>query len=381
VEGAAGVLVAPDELGDIEAIEILNEELSVCSRTRRSYNLCQRRMQGEMPTMKAVFIDDYGAVENLRYGDAPTPKPRPTEVLVKIEYAGLRWGDVMARNGLPSRERPTPFIGGQEAAGVIEAVGSEVRDWKPGMRVMAHGAGFAEYVAVHPARLQIVPDQVPLEQMLAYPVNMRTAYYMVYVWAKVQEGDRVLLHGAAGGVGLIALQILKRKFKNVSVVAIAGTDEKLKLLKEQGADYVINRKTQNYVDEVLKIWGPKATGFQGGGRQAGGVDVCFNGVSGDTLSTDWQVIRKRGRWVIYGYAAGRGQLDTSKFGYDGITVMPFSSIAWMGTPEHAAATAFIDEWLKTQKLIKPEIHPLKDMMEVQRAFEQGGTTGKVVFKV
>jgi NADPH2:quinone reductase len=333
--------------------------------------------------MRAVFIDDYGGTENLRVGDAPMPEPGPKEVLVKVAYAGLRWGDVMQRNGLPSRARPTPFIGGQEAVGVIEAVGDEVRHWRPGMRVMAtpSGGAFAEYVAVHPALLQPVPDETPLEVMLAYPVNMRTAYYMIYVWAKVQEGERVLLHAAAGGVGLLALQILKRKFENVQVVAIASTDEKLRRLKTEGADFVINRKTQNYVDEVLKIWGPKASGFATGGRQEGGVDVAFNGVSGETLGTDWQVIRKRGRWVIYGYSAGRGQLDTSKFGYDGITVMPFSSIAWTGTPEHAAATAFTADWLKTQPLIAPEVHRLEDMREVQTAFEQGGTTGKVVLKV
>jgi NADPH2:quinone reductase len=333
--------------------------------------------------MKAVFIDDYGAVENLRVGEAPKPAPAANEVLVKIDYVGLRWGDVMQRNGLPSRARQTPFIGGQEAVGVIEAVGPEVRHWRPGMRVMAtpSGGAFAEYVAVHPALLQPVPDNVPLEVMLAYPVNMRTAYYMVYVWAKVREGERVLLHAAAGGVGLIALQILKRRFKSVEVVAIAGTDEKLALLRAEGADHVINRKTQNYVDEVLKIWGPKASGFATGGRQEGGVDVAFNGVSGETLGLDWQVIRKRGRWVIYGYSAGRGQLDTSQFGYDGITVMPFSSIAWTGTPEHGEATAFTQEWLRTEKLIQPEIHALDDMREVQRAFETGGTTGKVVLKV
>ncbi|MDD9947423.1 MAG: zinc-binding alcohol dehydrogenase family protein [Myxococcales bacterium] len=333
--------------------------------------------------MKAVFIDDYGSADNLRYGEAPKPDLKPNEVLVKVDYAGLRWGDVMQRNGFPSRARPTPFIGGQEATGVIERVGSEVRNWQEGMRVMATptGGAFAEYVAVHPSRLQRVPDSVPLEQMLAYPVNMRTAYYMVYPWAKVQEGDRVLLHAAAGGVGLLALQILKRKFKDVPVVAIASTQEKLDLLKAEGADHVINRKTQNYVDEVLKIWGPKAQGFQAGGLQQGGVDVSFNGVSGDTLGTDWQVIRKRGRWVIYGFSAGRGLLDTSKFGYDGITVMPFSSIAWFGTPEYEDATAFIGEWLETQELIQPQIHPLADMQATQRAFERGETIGKVVFRV
>jgi len=333
--------------------------------------------------MKAVFIDDYGAVENLRVGEAPVPRPAAGEVLVKVAYAGLRWGDVMARNGLPSRARATPFVGGQEASGAVAAVGAEVRGWKEGDRVMAmpNGGAFAEYLVVHPSRLMRVPDKVGLDQVLAYPVNMRTAFYMVYTWAKVREGERVLLHAAAGGVGLLALQILKRRFRDVTVVAIAGTAGKLALLKDEGADHVVNRRTQNYVEEVLKIWGPKASGFATGGTQAGGVDVAFNGVSGPTLGTDWQVIRKRGRWVIYGYSAGRGRLDTSQFGYDGITVMPFSSIAWQGTPDYDAATIFIADWLANEKLIAPAVHPLEDMREVQRAFEQGGTTGKVVFRV
>jgi NADPH2:quinone reductase len=332
--------------------------------------------------MRAAFVNDYGRVENLSVGEAPMPQIRPNEVLVKAEFGGLRWGDVMARNGLPSRARPTPFIAGQEAAGIIAEVGPEVRGWSPGQRVMVSGgSAWAEYVAAHPATLTAVPERVSLEQMLAYPVNMRTAYYMVYTWAKVQEGERVLLHAAAGGVGLLTLQILKRKFTNLEVVAIASTPEKLELLRSEGADHVINRKTQDYVDEVLKIWGPKASGFQTGGRQEGGVDISFNGVSGETLSTDWQVIRKRGRWVIYGYSAGRGRLDTSQFGYDGITVMPFSSIAWQGTADAAAAGPFIKDWLETQPLIAPVVHPLDDIVEVQRAFETGGTTGKVVFRI
>ncbi len=199
--------------------------------------------------MKAAFINDYGAVENLSVGEAPAPRIKPNEVLVKTQFGGLRWGDVMARNGLPSRARPTPFVAGQEATGVIEAVGPEVRGWAPGQRVMVSGgSAWAEFVAAHPATLTAVPDKVSLEQMLAYPVNMRTAYYMIYTWAKVQEGERVLLHAAAGGVGLLALQILKRKFRNVEVVAIASTPEKLELLRAEGTDYVVIRKTQDYVE-------------------------------------------------------------------------------------------------------------------------------------
>lgn len=333
--------------------------------------------------MKAVFINDYGGPENLVVGQAPDPELDDNGVLVKVAYAGLRWGDVMARNGLPSRARTTPFVAGQEATGTIEAMGRAVSGWRIGDRVMVttSGGAFAEYVSTRPGQLIRVPEHVPLATMLAYPVNLRTAYYMVYVWARVQEGERVLLHAAAGGVGLLALQILKRRFENVSVVAIASSEEKLALLRAEGADYVVNRRTGNYVEEVLKIWGPKASGFETGGERTGGVDVAFNGVSGPTLDTDWQVIRKRGRWVIYGYSAGRGRLDTSGFGYDGIAIMPFSSIAWRGTPEEGAATAFIEDWLARERLLTPTIHPLDDMQRVQIEFERGNTIGKQVFEV
>jgi NADPH2:quinone reductase len=333
--------------------------------------------------VKAVFIRDYGSVDNLVVGDAPEPKCGERDVLVRVEYAGLRWGDVMARNGWPSRARATPFVAGQEATGVVVAVGSEVRGWRVGDRVMATPAGgaFAELLAVRPNQLLEVPDHVPLATMLAYPVNLRTAYYMVYVWAKVQEGERVLLHAAAGGVGQLALQILKRRFGSVSVVAIASGEEKLQRLREEGADHVVDRTRQDYVQEIVKIWGPKASGFATGGERRGGVDVAFNGVSGATLDTDWQVIRKRGRWVIYGYAAGRGRLDTSGFGYDGITIMPFSSIAWAGTPEHQAGSRFIDDWLGSERLVAPVVHDLADVQAVQREFEQGRTIGKQVFRV
>jgi len=234
---------------------------------------------------------------------------------------------------------------------------------------------------VRPGQLIRVPDHVPLATMLGYPVNLRTAYYMVYVWAKVQEGERVLLHAAAGGVGQLALQIFKRRFDDVCVVGIASGEAKMRVLRDEGADHVIDRTTQDYVEEVLKIWGPKASGFMTGGQQKGGVDVCFNGVSGATLDTDWQVIMKRGRWVIYGYSAGRGSLDTSAFGYDGITIMPFSSIAWAGTSEYHEGSAFIRDWLENEKLIEPVVHRLDDMPAVQRDFELGKTIGKQVFKV
>lgn len=333
--------------------------------------------------MRAVLLHDYGSSDQLRIGDVPRPEPKPSEVLIKVAYGGLRWGDIMQRNGFPTRARPTPFVAGQEASGVVEAVGSDVRSCKPGMRVVAlpmNGA-WAEYVVVPEARVQSLPDHVGLAQALAYPVNLLTAYYAVFVWAKVQPAERVLLHAAAGGVGLLALQILKRRLRDVTVVALAGSDDKLRLVREHGADHAINYKTSDYVSEINRLLGPKATGFMTGGERGGGVDVSLNGVSGPTLRTDPQVIRKRGRWVIYGWAGGRGVLDTAAFGYDGITVMPFSSIAWMGTPEHAEGQRFVREWLEHEALLEPSIFPLDQAASATRALELGQTSGKVVLAV
>jgi NADPH2:quinone reductase len=333
--------------------------------------------------MRAVLLRDYGSSDQLIVGEVPVPEPKPGEVLVKVAYGGLRWGDIMQRNGFPSRARPTPFVAGQEASGVVEAVGSEVQTCEPGMRVVAlpmNGA-WAEYVVVPESRVQPLPDRVGLAQALAYPVNLLTAYYAVRVWAKVQPGERVLLHAAAGGVGLLALQIMKRRLRDVTVVALAGNAAKLQLVREHGADYAIDYKTSDYVSEIDRLLGPKATGFLTGGERGGGVDVSLNGVSGPTLTTDPRVIRKRGRWVIYGWAGGRGVLDTAAFGYDGITIMPFSSIAWQGTPQHADGQRFVREWLESEALLEPSIYPLEEAASATRALEQGETSGKVVLAV
>ena len=332
--------------------------------------------------MRAVMLNAYGD-HNLVLKEQPRPEPKPGEVLLKVEYAGLRWGDVMLCNGFPSQLRPTPFVAGQEAAGVIEAVGAGVQSVRPGARVVAlpgNGA-WADYVCVPAARLFAVPDHVRLDQALVYPVNLLTAYYAVQVWAKVQAGERVLLHAAAGGVGLLALQIMKRRLRDVFVVALVGSADKAKLAREHGADLVIDYKTTDYVAEINRVLGPKATGFAAGGERGGGVDVSLNGVSGPTLETDPQVIRKRGRWVIYGWAGGRGVLNTASFGYDGITVMPFSSLAWLGTPEHAAGLQFVREWLEREELLTPSVYALSDAAQALQALAQGQTSGKVVLRV
>ena len=332
--------------------------------------------------MRAVMLNEYGDL-NTVLAEVPRPEPGPDEVRLKVEYGGLRWGDVMQCNGYPVKMAPTPFILGQEAAGVIDAVGPDVKAYRPGQRVMAlppYG-GWAEYVCVPSLRVLPVPDRVSLAQALIYPINLLTAYYAVMVWAKIQPGERVLLHSAAGGVGLLALQIMKRRLRDVCVVALVGNEEKAKIVRENGADYVINYKATDYVAEIERVYGPKASGFAVGGDRGGGVDVSLNGVSGATLETDPRVIRKRGRWVIYGWSGGSGVLNTAAFGYDGITIMPFSSLAWMGTPEHMAGIQFVGDWLQRESLLTPTEYPLADAATALQALARGDTIGKVVLKV
>lgn len=332
--------------------------------------------------MRAIMLNEYGDY-NLVLAQVPRPEPKPDEVLLKVEYAGLRWGDVMQCNGFPAKLQSTPFVAGQEAAGIVEAVGTNVQGVHVGARVMAlpsHGA-WAEYVCVPAARLAVVPDRVSLAQVLIYQINLLTAYYAVMVWAKVQPGERVLLHAAAGGVGLLALQIMKRRLRDVCVVALVGNDKKAELVREHGADHVINHKTSDYVMEVERLFGAKASGFGSGGERGGGVDVSLNGVSGATLERDPKVIRKRGRWLIYGWSGGRGVLNTAAFGYDGITIMPFSSIAWMGTPEHAAGLQFVRDWLASEPLLTPCVYDLTDAAKALQALAHGETMGKVVLQV
>lgn len=332
--------------------------------------------------MKAAQLLDYGTADNFRIVDIPVPTAGAGEVLIKVAYAGLRWGDIMGRRGIPVRAATPPFTPGQEAVGVVAAVGEGVETLKPGDRVVCQppGGAYAEYVKMPARAVSVVPDNMPLESMLIYRVNMPTAYLLVCEWAKVQEGETVLVHAAAGGVGQLAVQILKRKFKDVTVIGPAGTDEKVAAVKANGADHAINYKTQDYVEEVGRIAGVKPTGFAPGAPLAG-VHVSLNGVGGETLKTDRRVIRRLGRWVLYGTVAGVQPINVYENAYDSIAILPFSMIPFAGTPEMARAQAFTQEWLKTETLLSPVIKPIDEIAEVQQAMERGETIGKVVFKL
>lgn len=318
--------------------------------------------------MKAIVLDDYGPADNLRVGDVPEPVAGFGEVVVRVAFAGLRWGDLMSREGIPQRFHTPPFVPGQEATGVVHAVGKGVTDVAVGDRVMAVvlGGAYAELVKAPAATLIRVPDHVGLDSMLAYGINFPTAWLACTNWGAVAARDVVLLHAAAGGVGLLALQILTRRI-GARVIAVVGSDEKVALCRDQGAELAVNRREVDYVDAVRK--------------HCGHVDVALNGVAGPTLAGDHLVIRPRGTWVIYGTAAGADALPIWDFAYSSITVKPFSIIAFLGTPDQQRAQDAMWRWLDSENPIEPTVRPLEEVAAAQADMEAGRTAGKVVFAV
>ncbi len=341
--------------------------------------------------MRAVQLNAYGSVSNFENVEVPMPEAGPGQLRVKVAYGGLRWSDIMGRNGWPTRRHETPFISGRELGGYVDQIGEGVTGFALGQPLVAQTfkGAWAEYALVEPGgvwQVWTVPENIPLDRAVGYPANMVTAHLLVYTWGKVVEGQTVLLHSAAGGVGLCVLQILKRRFRNVTVIGICGSEAKAKLLEKSGCDHVINRRTHDYVQEVNRIRGPKATGRVAAGEQGGGVDVVLNGVCTDeTFTKDAQVVRKRGRWILFGYPHSETPhmptLDVESILYDGITIIPASQYAWWGTPDFEAAEKFTREWLASEPLVPTEVWPLSKVGEAQTALEEGRTTGKVVFKV
>ncbi len=321
--------------------------------------------------MRAAVLNDYGSVDNLAISDAPEPTAGVGELLVAVEFAGLRYGDVMARYGIPAPFFTPPFVPGQELAGRVKALGEGVTGFAVGDRVMANvlGGAFAEVAVAAAAQTRLVPDGVRLDQALAYLVNMPVAYLLVNEWGEITDGDTVLLHAAAGGVGCLALQVIKRRIAGARVIALTGTNEKGEQCRANGADEVINYKTCDYVEEVLEL------------TDGRGVDVSLNSVSGSTLESDPRAIRTLGRWVIYGFSGGIGNIDHSAFGYRGITIKPMSIVAYLDQPIMTEAIRFTDDWLGSESLIEPTRFRLDEIAEAQSLIEEGRNSGKYVIEL
>ena len=234
--------------------------------------------------MKAVFVETPGGPENLKYADLPTPQPAAGQALVKIAATGVNFIDIYFRIGLYKAAPPIQI--GNEGAGTVESVGPGVTEVKPGDRVayaMQRGS-YAEYAVVPAWQLVRLPDAVDFRTAAAAMLQGMTAHYLTHSTYQLKAGDRCLVHAAAGGVGLLLVQMAK--MLGAHVVGTAGTEEKAQLAREAGADDVVVYTKDDFV--------PRAKNM----------NVVYDGVGKATFMQSLDCLRPRGMMVTFGNASG-----------------------------------------------------------------------------
>ena len=240
--------------------------------------------------MKAIQIQQPGGVEALQFVNIPVPKPKPNEAVVKIAAAGVNFIDVYLREG--RYKAPLPFVNGQEAAGVVTEIGAEVETVNPGDRVAYAGplGAYAEYAAVPAERLVPVPAGVSDRDAAAAMLQGMTAHYLLYDTFPLKAGQTALVHAAAGGVGLLLVQMAHNI--GARVIGTVSTEEKAKLAREAGADEVILYTKADFETETQRLTGGK------------GVDVVYDSVGKTTFEKGLNILRPRGMMVLYGGSSG-----------------------------------------------------------------------------
>ena len=319
--------------------------------------------------MKAIQVSKTGGPEVLTLVDLPVPTPKPNEALVKITAIGVNFIDVYFREG--RYPAPLPFIDGQEAAGMVTALGSEVKSLKVGDRVAytAVQGSYAEYAAVPADRLVKVPDGVDDRQAAAAMLQGMTAHYLVHSTYPLKKGETALIHAAAGGVGLLLVQMAKDL--GVRVIGTAGSPEKAKLAKEAGADETILYNEQDFEAETKRL------------TEGKGVHVVYDGVGKSTFDKDLNVLRPRGYLVLFGGASGPvPPFDPIKLSQKGSLFLTRPSLL------HYILTRQELEWRAGDvfnmirsgklKLRIQHIYKLEDAAQAHRDLEARKTTGKVL---
>ena len=272
--------------------------------------------------MKAVVLREHGE-GGLRYEtDFPDPAPGAGDVVVRVRAASLNYHDIFTRRGMPGIKIPMPAIMGLDVAGEIAATGPGISGWKMGDRVLGdpinrveggltgetvHG-GLAEYCRLRAHQLVKIPDGVGFEEAAALPCAYGTARRMMFTKGRVTAGEKVLILGASGGVGVCCVQLAK--LAGATVIAATGSAEKEARLRGLGADDTINYAQEDFVQTIYSRYGKPARRGAGSDR---GVDVVVNYTGGDTWTKSLRVLRVGGRLLTCGATAGYDPPEDIRF--------------------------------------------------------------------
>ena len=241
--------------------------------------------------MRAIQFDRLGGPEVMELREIPKPALKPGTVIVKNEVIAINFGDLFFTRGEYLVKPAFPDTPGMEAAGVIDEVASDVEDLKPGTRVAYIGMGsYAEYTRIRGNRVIVIPDELSFEEAAAFPIAVLTAWHMLHSCHRVAPGEVVIVHSAAGGVGIAAVQIAKAA--GARVFGTVSSDAKKDLVREYGADEVINYEHQDFAAEAIRLTG---------GR---GVDLILDAVGKPTFAKGLGCLAMFGHLIVYGRAGG-----------------------------------------------------------------------------
>ena len=319
--------------------------------------------------MKAIRVEHTGGPEVLKLVDIPIPQPKGLEALVRVNVAGVNSIDVQFRDGRLRTQ--LPFIPGQEGAGVVTEVGAQVKAIKVGDRVAWSGTlgSYAEYVAASEEHLVPVPEGISDEHATAAMVHGLTAHYLVNDAHKLKSGETALVHAAAGGVGLLVVQLAHAM--GARVIGTASSEEKAQLARDAGADDVIVFTKHDFEPEVKRLTGGK------------GVDVVYDGVGKATFEKNLNVMRLRGMLVLYGMSSGAvPPVDPAKLSDKGSLYMARTTLAhFTATREELLArTSALFAMIADGKLHLRigKRYPLAEAAEAHRDLESRALTGKLL---
>jgi len=319
--------------------------------------------------MKAIRVHQNGGPELLRYEEVPAPEPGAGEARVKIEAIGLNYIDIYQRTGLYPIK--TPFTLGMEGAGIVDAVGPNVTEVKKGDRVAysMHLGSYAEYAVVPAWKLVSLPRAIDSRSAAAVMLQGMTAHYLTHSTYPLKKGETALVHAAAGGVGLLLIQVAKRL--GATVFGTVSTEEKARLAKEAGADQVVLYTQTDFAAEAKLL------------TNGAGVHVVYDSVGKDTFEKSLDCLRPRGYLVLFGNSSGPvPPFDLGKLAGKGSlfvtrpTLLHYSS----NREELLQRSGDLFKWIANGelKLRIDKTFALKDAAEAHRQLEGRKTTGKVL---
>jgi 2-desacetyl-2-hydroxyethyl bacteriochlorophyllide A dehydrogenase len=332
-------------------------------------------------TMKALVLRKHGALEDLEIvSDYPVPQATEGHVVIRVRAASFNYHDVFTVRGMPGIKVPMPVIPGLDMAGEIAEVGPGVSRWKAGDRVLVNplnlkrglmgemlDGGMAEYCLVAAEQLVAMPDGVSFEDAAALPVAYGTAHRMLITHQTVKKADRVLVLGASGGVGTGC--VILAKLLGAEVIACASSDDKLRRLKELGADEVVD-----YTKEDWSKWAIAKYGKPQRRTYEGGVDVVVNFTGGDTWVPSLRCLKRGGSLLVCGATAGYDPKEDLRY-------------IWSFELKVIGSNSFYDDDLSAlmtliqQGKIKPvvdKVLPLDQAKEGLRLIQDREVIGKVV---